>query len=116
MERGGAGPNHEDVGLVGVARVADLARDHPQARVAPQEPAADAVDATEGLGAVADVNPHLGVLGHEPDRRLAVPRVQQLEERLHRVHGTHGPSVPVMIGGCRPSSPESSRSTPRSHS
>ena len=97
VERRGAGPDRQDVRLVGVAGVADVARDHLQARLAAEEPAPDPLDPAQGLGAVADVDPHLGVLGHQPDRRLAVARVQQLEERVHRVDGTHGPSVPGII-------------------
>ena len=71
--------------------------------VAAQEPAADALHAAQRLGAVADVDPHLGVLGHQLDRRLAVARVQQLEERVHRVNGTHGPSVAGATRSRRPS-------------
>ena len=116
MERRGARADDEDVGLVGIAGVADGARNHPQARVAAEEPAPDPVDAPQGLGAVADVDPHFRVLGHQLDRRLALARVQQLEECIHRVHGSHGPSVPVMIWRCPPSSPACGPSIPRSPS
>ena len=91
MERGCAGADDQDVGLVGVAGVADFAWDHLEPGVAAEKPAADPVHAAQGLGTVADVNAHLGVVRHEPDRRLAFARIQQLEERIHGVDGSHGP-------------------------
>ena len=91
MERRRAGPHDEDVRLVGVASVPDLPGDHLQAGVAAKEPATDPIDAAQRLGAVADVDPHLGVLRHQADGRLALARVQQLEERVHGVDGSHGP-------------------------
>src|SRR4029078_12086390 len=87
VERRGAGPDDEDAGIVGVAHVADLARDHLQALFAAEEPAPDALDAAQRLGAVAGVDPHLGVLGPQPDRRLAVARAQQLESPMRRLRG-----------------------------
>jgi isopenicillin-N epimerase len=90
MERRGAGPHHEDIRLVVVAGIPNLARDHLQPGFATQEPAADPLDAAQRLGAVADVDPHLRVLRHQPDRSLAIARVQQLEERVHGVDGSHG--------------------------
>jgi isopenicillin-N epimerase len=83
--------DHEDVGLVGIAGVADLARDHLQAGVAAEEPPADAIDAAKRLGAVADVDPHLGVVRHQADGCLSFARVQQLEKRVHGVNGSHAP-------------------------
>ena len=91
MERRRTRTNDEDVGLVGVSCIADLAWDHLEPRVAAEKPAADSVDAAQGLGTVTDVDAHLGVVRHEPDRRLAIARIQQLEERIHGVDGSHGP-------------------------
>ena len=87
-------PDDEEVRLLGVAGVADLARDHPQALLAAQEPAADALDAAQRLHAVADVHAHLGLLVHQRDRGLAIAAVQLLEEVFHRLDSTHGRSVP----------------------
>ena len=100
--RRGARPDDQQVRLVGVAGVADLARDHPQALVAAQEPAADALDAAQHLDAVADVHAHLGLLVHQRDRALAVAAVQLLEEVFHRLDSTHGRSVPSGAHGRRP--------------
>ena len=69
---GAPGPDDEQVRLVGVAGVPDLARDHPQAGVAAQEPAADALDAAQRLDVVTDVDAHLGLLVHQRDRALAI--------------------------------------------
>ncbi len=91
MERRCAGADDEDVGLVGVSGVADLTGDHLEPGVAAEKPATDPVHAAQGLGTVTDVDAHLGVVRHEPDGRLAVARVQQLEERIHGVDGSHGP-------------------------
>src|SRR6185369_15126649 len=57
----GARPDDQEVRLPGVAGVADLARDHAQALLATQEPAADALDPAQRLDAVADVHAHLGL-------------------------------------------------------
>ena len=91
MDRGCARSHDEDVGLVGVAGVADLTGDHLQPRITPEEPTAHPVRAAQCLRAVADVNAHLGVVRHQPDRRLAIARIQQLEKRIHGVDGSHGP-------------------------
>ena len=64
---GGAGAEDDEVRLVGVAQVADVARDHLDALVGPQEPAADLLDAAQRPGVVADVDPHLGALVHQRD-------------------------------------------------
>src|SRR4029077_2608318 len=55
-------PDDEDVGLVGVAHVAGVARDHLQPAVAPQEPAADALDPAQRLDRITHVDAHLGAL------------------------------------------------------
>ncbi|RDJ92950.1 hypothetical protein B4Q13_25270 [Lacticaseibacillus rhamnosus] len=44
-----SGTQDDEVRLVGIARVADLAGDHLEALVATQEPAPDAIAPTEGL-------------------------------------------------------------------
>ena len=87
------GTYDEEVSLVGVAGLADFARDHAQAFVAAQEPAADSVNAAQRLDTVADVHAHLGRLIHERHRTLAIARVQPLEEVIHRLDRTHGPSL-----------------------
>ena len=89
----GARSDDQEVRLVGVPGVADLARDHAQARVAAQEPATDALHATQRLHAVADVHAHLGLLVHQRDRALAIAAVQLLEEVFHRLDSTHARSV-----------------------
>src|SRR6476660_290825 len=76
----GARPDDEQVRLPGVAGVADLARDHLEALLAAQEPAPDALHAAQRLDAVADMDTHLGPLVHERDRRLAIARIELLEE------------------------------------
>jgi LysM repeat protein len=112
MERRRSRSDDEDVRLVGIARIADAAGDHPQPAVAAEKPAADTIDAAQRLGAVTDMDPHLGVLGHQPNGRLALAGVQQLEERLHRLDGSHGPSVPAIMARCRQPWPPAGRSIP----
>src|SRR2546426_3436546 len=94
----GTGTDHEEIGLVHVARVPNLARDHPQALVATEEPTTDAVDPAKGLNAVAHVDAHLRALVHERDGGFAIARVQPLEEELHRVDCTHAAEFTPLLG------------------
>ena len=85
---GRSGPDDQQVRLVGVAHVPDVARDHPEARLGAQEPAADLAQAAQRPRVAADVDAHLGLLVHERDRAFAIAAIQQLEEqspscRLH---------------------------------
>src|SRR4029079_19339578 len=96
----GAGSDDQQVGLPGVPRVADLARDHAQALVAAQEPPSDTLDSAQRLDAVTDVDTHLGLLVHERDRGLAFAGIQLLEDLFHRLDSTHGRSVPSAAHGC----------------
>ena len=66
------GTDDQQVRLVGVARIANVAGDHLQPGVASQKPAADALHPAERLHAVADMNPHLRPFVHERHRSLAV--------------------------------------------
>src|SRR5207244_6105697 len=85
----GAGSDAQNVGLVGDAEVADLARDHLQPGLGAQEPAADLLDPAQRARVVADVDAHLDALVHERDRTLAIALVELLEEVFHRVDGAH---------------------------
>ena len=93
------GPDDQEVRLPGVAGVPDLARDHPEALLAAQEPASHALDATQRLDAVADMHAHLGLLVHKRDRGLAFACIELLEEVFHRLDSTHGRSVPSAAHG-----------------
>src|SRR6266542_1916416 len=84
-----ARPHAQHVGLVGDAKVADLAGDHLQARLGAQEPAPDLLDAAQRSGVVANVHAHLDALVHQRDRTVAIALVELLEEVVHRVDGTH---------------------------
>src|SRR5439155_1640035 len=72
--------------------LAHLTRDHLQAGLRAQEPAADLLDATKRPRVVADVDAHLDALVHERDRGRAIAIVELLEEVFHRVDGTHCPN------------------------
>jgi uncharacterized protein (DUF885 family) len=88
-----AGPHHQDIALVGIARVAYITGNHLEPPLGPQEPAADLIQAAQCPAALANVDAHLYLLVEESNCPLAVPRVQELEEGLHRLYGAHYPSV-----------------------
>src|SRR6185503_19426713 len=86
---GGARADAQDVRLVGDAEVANLTRDHLQARLGPQEPAADLFNAAERAGVVAHMDAHLDALVHQRHRAGPIPVIELLEEVFHRVDCAH---------------------------